>query len=439
MNLSRVVKTLVVAGIVAVFACGLAACKSDPSSGVAATVNGTEISEQKVTDQIEHVRAQSGLTDDEQWGKFLVQNDMTPQSVRETIIDTMVEQELIKQGAKDLGLSVEESEVDEAINSFKENYNTEEAWKDALKQAGFTEDTYHETIMQSMLEKKVGDYFEEQSEATEEEYVQSAQTYASYYDGAKHVSEILFGVEDTSNTEQIEAAKTQAAEVAAQITSGSLDFADAAKQYSTDEASAENGGDIGWDKIADFDEAIVTALTDLEAGQMSEPTEGAGGVFIVKVTEVYKAPEDTSTITSLDQIPEAFRENIKEMAVSVQANTKYTEWLDELKENADKVINDMPSGLPYDIDLTPYQNSEDSADADAAATDPAATDPAATGDEAATVDPTLAEGTDATAADAAAADAAAAEGSDAATADAAAATATAGETAEQSAGAAATE
>lgn len=364
MKKSRFAKTALAFGVVAACLFGLAACSNSGNSGsAAATVNGTEIAEQKVTDQVEQIREQSGLEDEDQWGQFLVQNDMTPSSVRDQIVDTLVEQELIKQGAADLGVSVEDSEVDEYINQMKENYDSDEAWASALEQAGFTEDEYRETIKESLLEQKVGDHFEDEAELTDEDYVTSAQTYASSYDGAKRSSHILFGVgEEEGQYATTEEATAKAQEVLAQINAGTLDFADAAKEYSTDTASAEEGGDVGWDSLNSFVTEYTDALDGLEVNQVSDPVESEYGVHIIKCTEIYNAPEDTSTITSLDQIPEGFRDNIKEMAASVKANSAYEEWLDGLKENADIVKNDMPSGLSYDIDLTKYQEAAESED-----------------------------------------------------------------------------
>lgn len=358
MKAVRLLKTIVVVGVISATLCLFAGCNGS-SSGVAATVNGQEIPEEKVTSQIEHIRAQSGLTDTDQWGKFLVQQDMTPESVRETVINTMTDTMLIKEGAADLEIAVEDSDVDDAINSFKENYESDENWQDALKQAGFTEDTYRETIRDSMYEQKVGDYFDSQigeDGVTDEDRIESAKTYVSYYDDAKRTSHILFKVEDKNDEEAMAAAYAQAEDVLAQINAG-MDFAEAARQYSQDEGSAENGGDVGWDKLNSFVQEYTDAVTNLELNQVSDPVESEYGYHIIKVTEVFDAPE-ADALTSMDQIPEAFRENINSMAESVQADDLYKEWLDELKENAEIEINPMPKGLPYDIDLTPYEEEQ---------------------------------------------------------------------------------
>ena len=196
----QVLKALAIAGVLAASVVVLSACGGDPNSGVAATVNGTEIPEKDVTQEVAHVRAQSGLSDNEQWGKYLVQNDMTAESVRETIIDNLVEDHLIVEAATELEIEVSDEEVDETINKFKENYSSDTSWQNALEQAGFTEDSYRESVKSSMVQKKVGEHFEGQVEPTDEDYVSSAKTYASYYNGAKRTSHVLVSVSNQNDT-----------------------------------------------------------------------------------------------------------------------------------------------------------------------------------------------------------------------------------------------
>ncbi len=359
----QVLKALAIAGVLAASVVVLSACGGDPNSGVAATVNGTEIPEKDVTQEVAHVRAQSGLSDNEQWGKYLVQNDMTAESVRETIIDNLVEDHLIVEAATELEIEVSDEEVDETINKFKENYSSDTSWQNALEQAGFTEDSYRESVKSSMVQKKVGEHFEGQVEPTDEDYVSSAKTYASYYNGAKRTSHVLVSVSNQNDTEEMATAKATADDIIVRLNNGSLSFEDAVSEYSGDEGSKENGGDVGWDKLNSFVTEYTDAIKDLHAGDITpEPALSQYGYHVIKVTEEFNAPE-ADQITSMDQIPEAFQENIKRMAVSVKANTLYTDWLDEVKESAEIEINPMPKGLPYDIDLKKYQEEKEAQDA----------------------------------------------------------------------------
>ena len=164
------------------------------------------------------------------------------------------------------------------------------------------------------------------------------------------------------------------------INSGELDFAEAAKQYSKDTGSKDAGGDVGWDKTSSFVKEYTDALSGLEKDQVSGLVTSSYGIHIIKCTDVYNAPKEkaddgteTVKITSLDQIPSEWLETIKQSLQSQGQTTNYQNWLTEKKESSDLKINDMPSGLPYDVDMSKYQtedpNSTDNADTNVSAAD----------------------------------------------------------------------
>lgn len=350
-------KAVMLAGVIAACVFALGGCQGGTgasASAAAATVNGTEIPEAQVTQTIESVRSQSGLEDADAWGQFLADNQFTPESVREQVIDSLVDQELVKSGAADLGITIDSSEVDTYVESMKANFDSDEAWQDALKQAGFTEEEYRESIENSLLQQQVSAHFEEEATPSDEDVVESANTYISYYDGAKRSSHILFAAEDEATAQ----------DVLNRIKSGELDFAEAAKEYSTD-SSAENGGDVGWDRTNTFVTEYQDALDQLEEGQVSDLVTSQYGIHIIKCTEVFTAPEK---VESLSDIPEEFAETMKSMAASIAASSKYQEWVDGLKESADIQKNDMPSDASYAVDMSKYEaaSSEAAAEGEAA-------------------------------------------------------------------------
>lgn len=58
------------------------------TGGVAATVNGTNLTEDTVTKQIMSMRTSYGYTKDEDWAQYLVDNDLTPKKYRKQLIDS---------------------------------------------------------------------------------------------------------------------------------------------------------------------------------------------------------------------------------------------------------------------------------------------------------------------------------------------------------------
>lgn len=61
-----------------------------------------------------------------------------------------------------------------------------------------------------------------------------------------------------------------------------------AEEYSTDTASAANGGDLGWfgagQMVAEFEEAAYA----LEVDEISDPVESQHGFHIIQVTDKKK-------------------------------------------------------------------------------------------------------------------------------------------------------
>ena len=99
---------------------GLVGCGGGIGGGaVAATVNGQEIMEQTVTDYVAQFRTDSGLESDEEWGKWMVANGYTPETVRQEVIDYYINQDLYDQAATEYNVTVEQTDIDEALSQTK--------------------------------------------------------------------------------------------------------------------------------------------------------------------------------------------------------------------------------------------------------------------------------------------------------------------------------
>lgn len=350
MKTVRIMKAACAAGLAAACMCGIAACSSNDSAsgltgGVAATVNGVDIAEDDITTTIENLRESYSLDDQDAWGSYLSSAGTTPEELRENVIDSFVDRELQKQGAEERGVTVEDSEIDADVDLIKSNYDSDEKWQQALQQAGFDDEAdYRENIKESLLGNALVDSFEV-DEPTDEDVVDYAST-AITFDVAKRSSHILFDIND----------KEKAQNVLDQLNAGTIDFASAAEEYSTDTGSAQNGGDVGWDELTSFVEEYQTALDGLAVGQISDLVESDYGWHIITCTDEFVVPDE---ITSIEQLPQEFIDTYREAAEQQAQQEAYQTWFDEFKENADIVINDMPEGLPYAVDMSQYQTASD--------------------------------------------------------------------------------
>lgn len=316
------------------------------TGGVAATVNGSEIEEDIITKYIQDFRTSSELTTDQDWANWMNENSLDPETVRSQVIDYYTEVELKKQACDEKGITVDESQVNEQIDTMKANYASDEEWQTALSSAGITEEQYRESIEDGLRDEALMNTIAGDSATAEDSQVlEMLNTYYTMFDGAKRSSHILFSSDDEATAQQ----------VLDQINAGTLDFAEAAKQYSTDTASAENGGDVGWDAINTFVESYTTALDGLSKGQVSGLVTSDYGIHIIMCTDEFSCD---GTATSLDAYPSEFVDYISNIVKSQNQSTAYNDWFTSYKEQADIQINDMPEDVPYNLDMTQYESAE---------------------------------------------------------------------------------
>jgi foldase protein PrsA len=268
----------------------LAGCGSSDgmTGGVAATVNGTDIAEDQVTNYIQDLRSSQNVSSEEDWANWLNSSGYTPESLREAVINMYVTQELEKAAAADAGVEVTDEEVDAVVESMRSNYDSDEAWQNALSSAGLTEESYRENVYQPMLEEKLLDAVldEKDTKADDDTVLSYLQMYASSLDGMKRSSHILFAADD----------KKTAQKVLDELNNGA-DFAELAKEYSTDSGSAQNGGDVGWSGLNSFVDAYSDALDKLKEGETSGLVTSEYGIHIIRCTDIWNAPDEIKKLS----------------------------------------------------------------------------------------------------------------------------------------------
>ena len=320
---------------------GMGACSSKQ---VAATVEGVEIYEDDITSYIENIRQSYDLTDEASWANYLISYDYTPQKLREEVIDIYVDKELTKLAAEENGVSVSDEDVQAQVDKMKANYTDDEAWQKALSQSGMTEDSYKESLKESMLEEALIEKVCDTEDPDNSTLLLYAQMYSSYWDGAKRSSHILFAADDEATAQ----------EVLDKLKAGEITFKEAAAQYSTDTGTKDNGGDVGWDVLNSFVTEYTDALANLNKGELSGLVTSQYGIHIIKCTDVFNAPE---SLTKIKQLPKAFRDYLKTMIKSSNQESDYEEWLETYKEGKNVEVKDMPEGLSYYVDLSAYKSS----------------------------------------------------------------------------------
>ena len=110
------------------------------------------------------------------------------------------------------------------------------------------------------------------------------------------------------------------------------DFAKLASEYSDDETTKAEGGDLGWNNIEDLQiEAFKNAVDTLKIGEISYPFKTQWGYHIVQM-------EDSRPASKLSL--EDDWEQIKQWALNMKKQRIFTEWIDELKKDMYIHINE---------------------------------------------------------------------------------------------------
>lgn len=333
------------------------------TGGVAATVNGVNITEDTITKQIMSTRSALGYDSDEDWAQYLVDNGITPEEYRENVIDSYARQYLLSQAISDYNVTVSDEEVNEAWNEAAASYDSEDAFIDQLSVMGYTEDTYKESLRSSLQQEKLREEVAGVDDPTDDEIIAYANEHLDEYNDARRSSHILFKVASDADDATKEEVRAEAQSVLDKINAGEISFEDAAKEYSED-SSADNGGDVGWDKLTTFVSDYQDALSALDVDQVSGIVESSYGFHIIKCTGHFYVD---GSVTSIDQIPEDLRNQFSDTIKTEEEGTAYNDWLNNYVDEADIQINEMPTDVPYNVSLegvTPTSETEEGASGD---------------------------------------------------------------------------
>lgn len=324
------------------------------TGGVAATVNGVNIKEDTVTEQIMSLR-QSSYESDEDWATYLSQQGLTPESYRENVIDSIARQYLLTQAEKEYDITVSQDDLDEAWDEAVENYGgDEDTFVDMITQFGFTKETYQENTKSSLAQEKLREKVASVEDPTDDQIVSYINENLDTYNDARRSSHILFKVADDATDEESAEVEAKAQEVLDKLNAGEVEFADAAKEYSED-SSADDGGDVGWDKLTTFVTEYQDALSALSTGQMSGLVKTTYGYHIILCTDQF----NVESVSSADEIPEAIRDAISSKIKTEEESAKYSTWLNDYIDKADIKINEMPEDAPYNVDMSKTKADED--------------------------------------------------------------------------------
>lgn len=110
--------------------------------------------------------------------------------------------------------------------------------------------------------------------------------------------------------------------------------------------------------VESYKESIsLGMLQEALADKVVTDVQTADDETILQVLKIYYPDQVPSDATSLEEIDENLVNSIRQLIDASMKEEAYNNWLNEYKSKANIVVNDMPKGLPYDIDLEPYKDA----------------------------------------------------------------------------------
>jgi parvulin-like peptidyl-prolyl isomerase len=324
---------------------GSSGARSVPGDAVA-VVGGESIS--KV--QFDQLLGQARKTFKAQKRPFPKAGSSQYKALQDQALSFLVQRAEFDQKAKDLGVSVSDTQVDARLGQIKKQYfgGSEKRYKAQLKQQGLTEQQVREDIRAQLVSEGIF------NKVTKDATV-SGKDVSDYY--AAHKAQ--YGQPASRQVRHILVkSKRQADSLYAQLVAAhEANFAVLAKRFSKDPGSAAQGGKLTVSKgqtVPPFDKVAFS----LKTGQLSRPVHTQYGWHIIQALTAVKPAKQTPL--------KDVQASIKQQLLQQKRNDAMTKWVNDTKK-------DFCSGkLNYGVGYKPI-------------TDPCATVTGTTGTIAATV------------------------------------------------------
>ena len=244
------------------------------------------------------------------------------------LVDSIIQEELLSQEAKKQSLKIDESELKNNVDQWKNSITKDKTAKEYYEKNGITEEVVTDIFKEQMNISALEANYTKNNPVTQVEIDKYYNEHKSEYTNAQvKASHIIIKTQNDDGTEmsqdKVDSAKKQIDEIYAKIKAGE-DFAKLAKQYSQD-ASKDAGGDLGFFSKGQMVKEFEEVAFSMKVGEVSEPFKTKYGYHVVKLTD---KKEDTTD-----------PKQVKEFLKGTLQQEKFTKYVEELKKAA-KITKD---------------------------------------------------------------------------------------------------
>lgn len=244
----------------------------------------------KVGDEVillSEVEQQLAYLKEQQQGKAL------PENIECMILENQISQNLLLSQARRDSLEVTDEEVNAQIKSRMEDILRMMGGDPAQFKQYYGKTVEEQTVelfdvmKNKILTDKMQDKIISGTTVTPDEVHQFFQRIPKdslpYFNAEVEVSQIIY--KPKVNASERQKAKDLAEQIRKRLIEGGEKFEELAKKYSNDLGSAQNGGDLGWQKRGTFVPEFEASAYNLESMQISEPVETEFGFHVIQQLE----------------------------------------------------------------------------------------------------------------------------------------------------------
>ncbi len=246
--------------------------------------------------------------------------------IRQQVLSDMIEESLIDQEAKRLGITVTDGEVEGMIQDvMKTRGLTPEQLSERIAQEGLSMETYRNQLRSHFYKMKIlNREVKSKIVVTDEEIGAYYREHQDLYEGkeAARIRQILLIVPPGASGQDREALREKAEDLLGRIRAGAP-FSELAMANSQGPAAA--GGDLGFVEKGVMLPEVDRAAFSMGRGETSDVIETRVGFHIIQVLDRRGA--------GLKPIEEV-REEIREKIGSGKVESKFEEWLDAQRKKA---------------------------------------------------------------------------------------------------------
>lgn len=246
---------------------------------------------------------------------------------RRAILETLINQKIALEKARELGLEATQADVDSYIEDIKTSSQiTQEDLIAELENEGVAYEVFRERIKEEIERNQLIDYkVQSKTVIREDQIIDYYQEHKDDYKIEEQVelASIFLMKSNTDNPAESIELKQKGEEILSRLKEGE-DFGALAKEYSQG-PGADEGGVLGTFKTSEIDQSILDVLKALPEGGVSGLIDRGSALQVIKLIH-----RDEETIRPFEEV----KDEIYTILYTEEINKRYESWIKELREDA---------------------------------------------------------------------------------------------------------